>query len=92
MQLASDKGLDHLDGTIRLRARLNNPAVLGTRKDLVVYCTASRLMRGNETLLHRGEHIVVQFPLQDKHGWQRDGFATAVLVVPGATVHVEECR
>ena len=76
MQLASDKGLDHLDGAVRLRTWLNNPAVLGARKDLIVYLTASRLIRRNEALLHRGEHVVIQFPLQDEHGRSRDGFAT----------------
>ena len=34
MQLASDKGLDHLDGAVRLRTWLNNPAVLGARRQL----------------------------------------------------------
>ena len=33
------QGFDHVNRSVRLRAWLNNPAVLGTRKDFVVDLT-----------------------------------------------------
>ena len=69
------KALIIVDGPVRLRSRLNNPAVLGARKNLVVDLAASRPVRRDEALLHGGEHIVVQFPLQDEHRRQGDRLA-----------------
>src|SRR2546430_8540867 len=75
VQLTGDESLDHLNGTVCLGARMHNPAVLGAWVDLVVDLATSRPVRRDEVLLHRGEHIVVQFSLQDKHGWEEDGLA-----------------
>ena len=72
MQLTGDESLDHLNGTVCLGARVHNPAVLGTWVDLVVDLAASRPVRRDEVLLHRGEHVIVQFALQDEHGRQED--------------------
>ena len=62
-ELTGDEGFDHVNSPIRLRAWLNNPAVLGTREDLVVDLAARCPVRRHEVLLHRGEHVVIQFAL-----------------------------
>ena len=55
MQLPGDESLDHLNGTVRLGARVHNPAMLGAWVDLVVDLAASRPVCRNEVLLHGGE-------------------------------------
>jgi hypothetical protein len=62
-ELTSDEGFDHVDGSVRLRTRLDNPAVLGTRKDLVVDLAARCPVCCDEVLLHCREHVVIQFTL-----------------------------
>jgi hypothetical protein len=59
LELTSDEGFDHINRSIRLRARLNNPAVLGTREDFVVNLAARRPVRRDEVLLHGGEHVII---------------------------------
>src|SRR5215475_2407641 len=75
-ELTSDESFDHVDGSVRLRTRLNYPAVLGTWEDLVVDLAAGRPVRSHEVLLHCGEHVVIQFALQDEHRRQDDVLAT----------------
>src|SRR5690606_39116242 len=72
LQLAGDEGLDHGNGPICLRARMNDPAVIAAWEDLVVDLTASGPVRRNEALLDLRQDIVIQFPLQDEHRRQAD--------------------
>jgi hypothetical protein len=59
LELTSDEGFDHVNRSVRLRARLNNPAVLGTREDFVVNLAARRPIRRDEVLLYGGEHVII---------------------------------
>lgn len=52
VQLTGDESLDHLNGTVCLRALVHNPAMLSTWVDFVVDLATSSPVGCNEALLH----------------------------------------